>query len=217
MRHILVFDCDGTLVDSAAMIVAAMEQGFEATALEPPDEHAIRQIVGLSLDAAIRVLAPDAPPAVWREIVQNYRRAFMALRTQSRYDEPLFPGMADLLESLDAQGCRLAIATGKSRRGVEHLIARHGLERLFVSVQTADTHPSKPHPGMLLKAVADAGGKPGEAAMIGDTSYDMEMAVAAGVAALGVAWGHHTPEHLLATGADHVAEDAAALRAILLS
>ena len=215
MRPIVVFDCDGTLVDSAAMIVAAMEQAFVDAAIEPPAAAAIREIIGLSLDEAIRRLAPAATPLGGRRIVQHYRSAFMALRADGGYDELLFPGIAALLAELDRDGRVMAIATGKSRNGVAHLLAKHGLEDVFVSVQTADTNPSKPHPAMLLNAVAEAGGEPGDAVMIGDTSYDMEMAVAAGVAAVGVGWGHHPADHLRATGAAHVAADAGELRALL--
>ncbi|MEO1092176.1 MAG: HAD-IA family hydrolase, partial [Pseudomonadota bacterium] len=121
-----------------------------------------------------------------------------------------------LLHELNGSGRLLAVATGKSRRGLEHLIAKHDLRDVFVSLQTADGNASKPHPEMLLKALAAAGASSVEAAMIGDTTFDMEMAVAAGVAAVGVAWGHHSTDLLLRAGADHVVDDVAALRALLV-
>ncbi len=216
MARIVVFDCDGTLVDTAAIILAAMTRAFTSQELPAPPDEAVRRVVGLALDKAVVKLAPAAPPLLVRAVVQSYRDAYLALRATDSEQEPLFPGMADLLDELERAGHRLAIATGKSRRGVDHLIATHGLQQRFVSVQTADTNPSKPHPAMLLRAVAEAGGEPAEAVMIGDTSYDMEMARAAHVAAVGVAWGHHPSAHLLATGASEVAQDSAALRALLL-
>ncbi len=215
MRRIIVFDCDGTLVDSAAMILAAMDRAFDAAGLARPPHCAVRRVIGLSLDEAFRSLAPSETPDAVAGLVDHYRKVFAALREENLYDEPLFEGIDRLLEELDEDGRLLAIATGKSRRGVDHLIAKHRLERLFVSVQTADLNPSKPHPAMLLRAVAEAGGTPSETAMIGDTSYDMEMAVAAGALPLGVAWGHHDAAYLRATGAAAVAEDSAELRALL--
>lgn len=216
MRRILVFDCDGTLVDSAAMILGAMRCAFEAACRTPPPDSAVRRVIGLSLDEAIAALAPDEPPDAVAVVVRHYRDCFARLRMDAVYDEPLFPGIDGLLQALDADGRLLAIATGKSRRGVDHLIAKHGLERRFSSIQTADRNPSKPHPGMLMRALEEVGGTPAEAAMIGDTSYDIEMAVAAGVLPIGVAWGHHEPAYLRTVGAVAVAEDAAELSKLLL-
>jgi phosphoglycolate phosphatase len=175
----------------------------------------VRQVIGLSLDEAVRALAPELAPDVQVAVARRYRAAFAALRADARYDEPLFAGIGELLAELDAAGRRLAIATGKSRRGVDHLLVKHGLEGRFVSVQTADGNPSKPHPGMLMRAVAEAGGRPEEACMIGDTTYDMEMATLAGVAAIGVGWGHHSPPRLTAAGARTVVADARELRGVL--
>jgi phosphoglycolate phosphatase len=214
--EVVVFDCDGTLVDSGAMIVAAMERAFALSDRAPPDATAIRHIIGLSLDEAVRALAPGEAVEVQAALARRYRTAFAALRTDPRFDEPLFPGIGELLVDLDGGSRRLAIATGKSRRGVDHLLGKHGLAGRFVSVQTADGNPSKPHPAMLLQAIAEAGGRPDEACMIGDTTYDMEMATLAGVAAIGVGWGHHTADQLTAAGARAVARDATALRDLLL-
>jgi phosphoglycolate phosphatase len=213
--EVLVFDCDGTLVDSGAMIVAAMADAFDGSGLPAPPDAAVRQVIGLSLDEAVRGLVPDLAPDLQAALARRYRTAFAALRADARYDEPLFPGLGELLAELDAGGRRLAIATGKSRRGVDHVLVKHGLERCFVSVQTADDNPSKPHPEMLKRAVAEAGGRLEEACMIGDTSFDMEMARLAGVAAIGVGWGHHDPAHLTAAGARAVAADASGLRGLL--
>ncbi len=213
--EVIVFDCDGTLVDSGAMILAAMADAFDASGLPAPEAAAVRQVIGLSLDEAVRALAPALALETQQALARRYRVAFGALRTDARYDEPLFPGIAELLADLDAGGRRLAIATGKSRRGVNHLLVKHGLERCFVSVQTADGNPSKPHPEMLRRAVAEAGGRLDEACMVGDTTFDMEMAQLAGVAAIGVGWGHHGPAQLTAAGARAVVADAGGLRAVL--
>jgi phosphoglycolate phosphatase len=213
--EVVVFDCDGTLVDSGAMILAAMADAFDESGLPAPEAAAVRQVIGLSLDEAVRALAPGLALERQRTLARRYRAAFTALRADARYDEPLFPGVAELLADLDAAGRRLAIATGKSRRGVDHVLAKHGLAHRFVSVQTADGNPSKPHPAMLRRAVAEAGGGPAEACMIGDTTFDMEMAQLAGMAAIGVGWGHHHPAELAAAGAHTVVADARELRAVL--
>lgn len=214
--RVVVFDCDGTLVDSAALILAAMERAFTEAGLTPPTEAAARNIVGLTLVEAMATLVPDAAAADHERLAEHYRTAFATLRAEGAYDEALFPGIAELLDDLDAAGRLLAIATGKSQRGLDHIVAKHGWEGRFVSLQTSDFHPSKPHPAMLLRAIADAGGDPGEAVMIGDTSYDVAMARAASAAAIGVTWGHHAPDLLHRAGAHHVVDDVDGLRALLL-
>ena len=200
-----VFDCDGTLVDGQADICQTMVQAFEKARLSPPDANDVRRIVGLSLSVAIRHLAPDLDDAKSREIVEFYKAAYFARRQEGLLNEPLYDGIPELLTALRAAGWTLAVATGKSDRGLQSVLAAHGLTDMFVSLQTADRHPSKPHPAMLEAALFEAGAQPSEAVMIGDTSFDMEMGRAAGVRAIGVAWGYHPPEELLATGAELVA------------
>nr|WP_298925859.1 HAD-IA family hydrolase [uncultured Erythrobacter sp.] len=200
-----VFDCDGTLVDGQADICQTMVQAFEKARLSPPDANDVRRIVGLSLSVAIRHLAPDLDDAKSREIVELYKAAYFARRQEGLLNEPLYDGIPELLTALQAAGWTLAVATGKSDRGLQSVLAAHGLTDTFVSLQTADRHPSKPHPAMLEAALFEAGAQPSEAVMIGDTSFDMEMGRAAGVRAIGVAWGYHPPEELLATGAELVA------------
>ncbi|MFW5833760.1 MAG: HAD-IA family hydrolase [Pseudomonadota bacterium] len=213
----MVFDCDGTLVDSAALILAAMDRAFARADRPPPAETAVRSIVGLSLAEAMAALLPEEDAAVHVDVAEHYRRSFAELRTEGIHDERLFPGLADLLDELDRTGRLLAVATGKSRRGLDHLVDKHGWHGRFVSLQTADRHPSKPHPAMLLQAVAEAGVKRSQAVMIGDTSYDMAMARSARVAGIGVTWGHHPEVLLRDAGADHVVADVDALRGLLLS
>ena len=134
---------------------------------------------------------------------------------EGRLSEPLFEGMRDLLHRLHGDGWLLGVATGKSDRGLTSCLAGHAISELFVTLQTADRHPSKPHPAMLEAALFEAGVTAGAAVMIGDTSFDMEMASAAGVHAIGVDWGYHAPEELLASGAAAVASDMAGLEALL--
>lgn len=204
---LVVFDVDGTLVDSQHLIVAAQGTAFAEHGLAAPSRAQALSVVGLSLPQAFRRLVGDDGPVA--ALSESYKRAFDALRLDPANEEPLFPGMADLLSRLHARGdVRLGIATGKSRRGVEHLIAAHGWEGWFSTTQTADDAPSKPDPTMLLRAMAQTGVPPESTVMIGDTSYDMAMAVSAGAAAVGVAWGYHPPGALFAAGAVTVAETA---------
>lgn len=217
MTRLAVFDCDGTLVDSQAAICRAMEACFVAHGLVPPDRHATRRIVGLSLPDIMHVLAPDAEAELHRSLVDGYRTTFQRHRAEGWVEEPLFDGLAGVLDRLEADGWVLGVATGKSDRGLRLCLERHGLHGRFVTLQTADRHPSKPHPAMLRAAMDEAGADRHATVMIGDTSFDMTMARAAGVTALGVGWGYHAPEELRDAGAAAVVDDAAALSAYMVA
>lgn len=214
--RLAVFDCDGTLVDGQADICAAMDLAFAEARLGPADHHAVRRIVGLSLPQAIRQLAPSASPEQWDCAIRTYKDAYRTARAQGRLAEPLFDGIPSLVARLRQAGWLLGIATGKSDRGLAACLAMHGLADQFCTLQTADRHPSKPHPAMLEAAMAEALALPAHCAMIGDTSYDMAMARAAGVKPIGVAWGYHTAEELRDAGAQSIARTPAELEALLL-
>ncbi|WP_285713446.1 HAD-IA family hydrolase [Erythrobacter oryzae] len=208
MTRLAVFDCDGTLVDGQADVCWAMERAFTRAGLTPPDNHAVRRIVGLSLPAAVRSLAPALSDEQNRAVTEFYRSSYRARREEGLLDEPLYDGIAELLHTLHAGGWQLAVATGKSDRGLAACLASHGIAHLFTSLQTADRHPSKPHPAMLEAALFEAGALPEQAVMIGDTSFDMLMARSIGVAAIGVGWGYHGTPELIASGAAQVVETA---------
>ncbi len=211
-----VFDCDGTLVDSQANIIRAMADSFARMGLAEPDPHAVRRVVGLSLVEAMQVLVPDATPDLHAGLAEDYKQAFHRLRADNRLDaEPMYAGVSDLLETLAGEGWLLAVATGKSDRGLKLLLEHHGLYDRFVSLQTADRHPSKPHPSMLLQCLADAGVAAERAVIVGDTVFDVEMGVNAGVRAIGVDWGYHEADELVAAGAVGVALDAAHLKLLI--
>jgi phosphoglycolate phosphatase len=211
MTRLAVFDCDGTLVDGQADVCWSMERAFTRAGLPAPEVSAVRRIVGLSLPAAVRALAPDLSEAQNAAVTEFYRASFRARREEGLLDEPLYDGIAELLRALHGAGWQLAVATGKSDRGLAACLASHGIADLFVSLQTADRHPSKPHPAMLEAAMFEAGAARDQAVMIGDTSFDMLMARGIGVAAIGVGWGYHGAGELLASGAGRVVESAAAL------
>ena len=216
MTRLAIFDCDGTLVDSQANICACMEDAFGRAGLAAPPRGAIRRIVGLSLVEAVAVLLPDGDDALHRTIAADYKDAFFRLRTSGAMaEEPLFDGIAGLLDRLRDTGWLLGVATGKSDRGLAHILAVHGIADRFVTLQTADRHPSKPHPAMVAAALAAAGTAAADAVVIGDTSYDMAMAGAAVVQAIGVGWGYHAAAELIAAGADTVAASVADLAAAL--
>lgn len=211
-NRLVVFDCDGTLVDSQHNIIAAMARAFEEMTLPPPDRAAVIAAVGLSLPVAMARLLPDADRQLHDHLADRYKRAFQAMRRENAVSEPLYPGIADLIRDLAAAGWLLGVATGKSERGLAICLTHHGIIDHFVTLQTADRHPSKPHPSMLLTAIADAGAAPETTVMIGDTSFDIDMAHAAGVRPVGVGWGYHTPDELIAAGASAVAMDSVQLR-----
>jgi len=204
MSRLAIFDCDGTLVDSGATIHRALRAAFTAHGLDCPPPAVSRKIIGLSLIEAMAVLAPDADHEA---LSRTYKDAFIAMRQGGHVEEPLFNDILPLLDALEADGWLLAVATGKSDRGLRHCLDSHGLHARFVSLQTADRHPSKPHPAMALAAIAEAGASPASSVVIGDTSYDIGMALAAGAGAIGAAWGYHEPEELAAAGAHGVAAE----------
>jgi phosphoglycolate phosphatase len=215
--NLAVFDCDGTLVDGQASICDAMESAFAETGLAAPDRNAVRRAVGLSLVQAARRLLPEADDTTCLAISDAYKRAFRKAREEGKLSQPLYDGIPELLGELRESGWQLGVATGMSIRGLTHCLATHGLDGHFVTLQTADQHPSKPHPAMLEAALFDAAVQPAEAVMIGDTTFDIEMACASGVRAVGVEWGYHAPEELFAAGADYVAATPQQLRDYLLS
>jgi phosphoglycolate phosphatase len=216
MTRLAVFDCDGTLIDGQASICRAMDDAFAAAGLPAPDRHSIRRMVGLSLPQAVRRLVPDIAPDLQAEVVDAYKRAFRAQREAGELSQPLFDGIMPLLDALHGAGWQLAVATGMSRRGLDHCLAAHGLTRHFVSLQTADDHPSKPDPSMLEAALFETASGSRDTVMIGDTAYDMQMARSAGVRAIGVDWGYHPPSELLAAGAEWVATNPVELKGYLL-
>lgn len=212
----VIFDVDGTLVDSQADILAAMTAAFLAEGLSAPSRDAVLGIVGLSLDVALPILAPDSDHAACTRMVQGYKDAYMDLRVLQGADvsSPLYPGARDALLSLKGQDeVLLGVATGKSRRGLDKLIEAHGLDGIFLTRQVADDHPSKPNPSMIYQAMRDLGVEARDTVMIGDTSFDMDMARAAGVHFIGVSWGYHDVERL--EGADVVIEGFALLQGAL--
>ncbi len=213
--RLALFDCDGTMVDSQANICISMDQAFQKHGLVPPDHHLVRRIVGLSLIEAVTQLLPDGDEATVAAVTQAYKEGFSELRQSGGVHEPLYDGLLETLEELTASGWLLGVATGKSDRGLRHVLETHGLSDRFVTLQTADRHPSKPHPAMVELAIAEAGATPETTAMIGDTSFDMAMAVNARVRAVGVNWGYHDEQELIEAGAEIVAATMADLNGIL--
>lgn len=215
MNRLAIFDCDGTLVDSGATIYRALTQTFQQHDIPVPSPSAGRRVIGLSLVEAMAGLVPDAGPAEHVEMAEGYKRNFMAMRAAGTVQEPLYDGVLKLLDALEADGWLLAVATGKSDRGLKHCLDLHGIHARFVSLQTADRHPSKPHPSMVVQAIADAGASPETSFVVGDTSFDMVMAKAAGAVPIGAGWGYHDSDELREAGAIAVAERPADVLALV--
>jgi len=199
---LVVFDCDGTIVDSQAGIVLSMVHAFTALDMVPPTRDATLSVVGLSLPEAFAVLAPDVDKQTRAALAERYKSAFRELKHDPAETEILFPQAKETIAHL-AGGHEhlLGIATGKSRRGIDRLFDREGWHGSFATIQTADDHPSKPHPSMLQRAILETDATPDVTVMIGDTTYDISMARAAGVMAIGVSWGYHPVVELKSAGA----------------
>ncbi|MCR9176621.1 MAG: HAD-IA family hydrolase [Alphaproteobacteria bacterium] len=192
------FDLDGTLIDSQFHIVAAMTKAFKLEGLAVPPPAAVRKVIGLSLDDAIRTLSPEVS-GLWIERVGNrYRDAYFDSKQNSGDIEPLAEGTLQMLDGLTQAGWQLAIVTGKGRRGLMSVLDSHGLRSRFVVLKSADDGPGKPDPTILLDAIEEAGAVSGTTVMIGDTVFDLQMARAARVASIGVTWGYHSRDMLLA-------------------
>jgi phosphoglycolate phosphatase len=199
--RLVIFDLDGTIVDSKANIIRAVGEVAKILGLEGPPAHEVPRVIGLSLDKALAELFPGVDASAHRDLDREYREAFMRLRASPDYQEELFPGTHEALAELDKAGFLLGIATGKATRGVKYVLNRHGLEGRFITIQTPENAPGKPHPGMVLQAMAETGVEPRHAVMIGDTTFDILMARAAGANAVGVSWGNHPGADLMAAGA----------------
>jgi phosphoglycolate phosphatase len=211
---LVLFDVDGTLIDSQNVIVAAQRMAFAACGLEAPSRERSLSIVGLSLVEAFTVLVGPKGPI--ERLVEAYKDAFHTLRQDPANAEPLFPGVERCLDWLDGrEDVVLGIATGKSRRGVAHLLDRHGWHDTFSVIQTADDAPSKPHPGMILQAMKETGAGPHDTVMVGDSSFDMGMARAAGVLPVGVSWGFQPVAALAEAGAGPIVHSYAELETVL--
>jgi phosphoglycolate phosphatase len=197
--RLVIFDVDGTLVDSQDMIVRAMEYTYAQIGVDVPARGALLSYVGMSLDLIFPQLSPELDAAQHAALSQGYRDAYFHMRQKSGSAEtsPFFDGMRDVLDQLKSQDWTLlAVATGKSKRGLDKLIEGHGLAGYFQSEQVADFHPSKPHPAMVQACLAETGVEATRTVMIGDTTFDIDMGRAAGVKTLGVSWGYHATDTL---------------------
>ena len=204
-------DCDGTLVDSQAAICAIMEECFTIHGMTPPDSGKVRRIVGLRLDDAFAQLLGTSCAVAPQEIAETYRQVSTRIRGLGTFGEPLYPGAREAVQSLSNAGCVLGIATGKSLRGVRETLAKHGMGRLFTTFQTSDIPPGKPHPDILFRAMRETGADASATVMVGDTTYDIQMARSAGTYAIGVSWGYHDAAALIAAGAHRIIQDYADL------
>lgn len=211
--RLVLFDCDGTLVDSAAHILSAMKGAFERHHLPPPFDDEIKAIIGLSLPKAIARLAhPEGPHA---ELVEAYKTIYRDAMAPGAATEPLFPGIIDALAAIETEATLLGVATGKSRVGLERILEGHGLSGRFATTMTADDAASKPSPEMVLRALEATGAEASRTVLVGDSAFDMQMAKAAGAMALGVAWGYQPVATLQAAGADAIAHTAGDLPALV--
>lgn len=210
-----IFDVDGTLIDSRKIIHRAAEVTFAKLDLPIPTYDDVRQVVGLSLSEALGRLAPAAQGSALDELTVAYQKAFGEFRHDPEFIEPQYDGANGILDQLEKDGWLLAMATGKSRRGVEEILDMHNWRSRFMVTRCADDGPGKPHPHMVLDCLKHTGVDTADAVMIGDTTFDMQMAQAAKVPNIAVTWGFHTEPELVATNPDHIAHTFTDLAGIL--
>ncbi len=199
--RLAVFDLDGTIVDSKHNIVRAVNEVAQSLGLPAPHPEAVPKVIGLSLFDALAALFPELDATAHTDLDRRYREIFVRMRTEPDYSEPLFDGTLEVLDQLENAGFLLGVATGKATRGVTYVLNRHGLTKRFVTVSTPDNSPGKPHPGMVLRAMAETGVEARNTVVIGDTTFDIQMALGAGAHAVGVSWGNHPVADLKAAGA----------------
>ncbi len=202
---LIIFDCDGTLVDSQHAIISAMQQGADICHLPRPLAEDIRKCVGMSLENCAYTLYPDLSASLLKKLVESYKDIFHQQRLQADYEEPLYPEAETVIRQLAKYDhLILAIATGKARRGLDHTLAYHNLSDCFTLLKTSDDGPGKPHPHILLQALDETGIFSHNSLMIGDTTFDMEAGKRANCHTCGVTWGYHSEQDLHQKGADHI-------------
>ncbi|MDO1583762.1 HAD-IA family hydrolase [Rhizobium oryzicola] len=201
---LVLFDCDGTLVDSAALIHETMRRTFAQFGKPEPTVEATKSIIGLTLDIAIASMQgkPHADDEAV-EMMAYYKSLFATVRADLDYREPLFEGIREVIDTIGPrEDLLLGAVTGKSRRGLNSVLDTHDFRKWFIVSRTADDCPSKPHPAMVSECCDETGMRPEDTLVIGDAIYDMQMAKAAGATAIGVAWGYASIAELKAAGAD---------------
>ena len=205
--RLVLFDCDGTLIDSAGVIHASMEKTFVEAGFSAPEPNHTKSVIGLTLDIAIsRLLGRDIDDRI-QHMVQRYKHHSLTMRAAEDCHEPFYDGVWELLHELRRiDDVLLGVVTGKSRRGLDNLIAKHDLQSAIIASRTADECPSKPHPAMVLECCEETGMDPDRTIVIGDAVFDMQMAGNAGATAVGVTWGYSNRTALVDAGADHIVE-----------
>lgn len=200
-----LFDLDGTLVDSRQLIHAAMDDAFRKSGLPGCEFDHVRKIVGIELTEAVPMLLPsDYPADGAARITQDFRESFVRMRADGTHLEGLYEGALDLLAHLEREHWLMGVATGKPRRGLDHILDAHDLRGFFMTLHTSCTGPGKPNPRMVHEAMAATGARAEQVAMIGDSTHDIAMAINAGVRAKGVTWGFHTADELTGAGAHEI-------------
>lgn len=213
---LVLFDCDGTLIDSAEVIHASMERAFADEGHPAPQLSHTKSIIGLTLDVAISRLLEREIDEVVHRMVRSYKHHSLRMRDADDCEEPFYEGIWELLQTLSLRDdILLGVVTGKSRRGLDNLLKKHGLARTMIATRTADECPSKPHPAMVLECCSDTGMDPAQTIVIGDAIYDIEMARNAGASAIGVSWGYADTRLLHQAGAHHVVDAPAELLPII--
>ena len=214
-KKLLLFDYDGTLVDSAQMIIDGTIEAFNRCRLETPEPELIKAGIGQKLDIAIKSYLPLEHEGTLDEVIRHYRQWYVEKDLEGKQFEPLFENIKPLLEILYKDDYYLGIATNKSLRGLNRGLLHHKIEKFFSIIMTADNFIPKPNKAMAMHALKTLKVKNSEAFMIGDTVYDIKMGKNAKINTIGVTWGYNTKEELHKANADHIIDDPSELVKIL--
>jgi phosphoglycolate phosphatase len=208
---LIVFDWDGTLFDSTALITRCIQAACVDLDLPRPSDRDASYVIGMGLPEALQHAAPSLPPERYRELALRYRHHYLA----REHELVLFDGTLAMLQTLRERGHLLAVATGKSRRGLDDVLATVSLRGLFDATRTADETASKPNPQMLIELMSELGASPARTLMIGDTTHDLQLAANAGAASVAVSYGAHETQALAGLAPRHLANSVAELQAWL--
>jgi len=213
--RLIIFDCDGTLVDSQKSIMSAIVTAWEGFGLNPPKLSSVLQVIGLTIQDSVRVLEPNLNENDYGKLEKEFYSAFVNLNEQEKIEEELFPNVVETLNVLNDDKSYLAVLTGKGKLGLQNTLKNKNIGQYFIATKTSDCGPGKPNPQTMNELIAELGVEKENVVMIGDTTHDILTAKNAGVKSIGVSFGYHSVNELVNAGADEIVDDFSNLPSVI--